>query len=461
MKLTFTFFLLLIFFNSTAQKTWITMLPDQGSAKKMIKSDNNNYLVVSSHNDNGFLKIGLTKITNTGQILWQKIYGPPDDEIGHIYYIDILQTTDNKFFIMGKFNSRPIIISLDDAGDIIWYKTYPEFTVDSQFSDMIEKSPIEYWTVLNGFGITPKIHRMSILGEMTFADTCYNLPYGIIGKITKISNDTLMIIAYQSTNETHFYYFNFDSNTQIAHRAYNIRPNLYMRLGNGSHLIHENTNYNPETGAYNGKGMVCLSSGLDSLFKVEFTQYYNYGGVMGCPLDMNACANKGLALCGTMYWAGIYYPYLIVLDSTYHSSILKVYPEIIPDRSVNVFQEPDGGYVMLQGNITHDAPANIYVVKVDAQGNFSSIERKYGPKPNIKLNIFPNPSSGEVRIKISEKIWGKISFHDLNGNVCLEHNLEYMDEIILNLSNLPVGMYIISLWSIENKMVAMEQFLKK
>ena len=132
---------------------------------------------------------------------------------------------------------------------------------------------------------------------------------------------------------------------------------------------------------------------------------------------------------------------------------------VVPDRAINVFEEPDGGFVMFQCRYT--SPRRMFVVKVNSQGDITATNEVYFSGNYIKMLIFPNPTSNGFTVRFSEKVSGSIAVHDLSGRFIYEQNIEQTGETNISLKNVLQGIYIVSLINEQGKIVTCEQLVKK
>ena len=151
----------------------------------------------------------------------------------------------------------------------------------------------------------------------------------------------------------------------------------------------------------------------------------------------------------------------MVLDSTYHSTVIKMFAGVVPDRAINVFEEPDSGFVMFQfRNLS--TPRRMFIVKVNSQGDFTTIKNnEYFTGNSLKMFIYPNPTENIFTVRFSEKVSGSIAVHDLSGRFIYEQNIEQTGETNISLKNVLQGIYIVSLINEQGKIVTCEQLVKK
>jgi len=67
------------------------------------------------------------------------------------------------------------------------------------------------------------------------------------------------------------------------------------------------------------------------------------------------------------------------------------------------------------------------------------------------LDIFPNPTSGELTIELPDSMSGLLTVRDVTGQGVLTLDLHFSDELKLDLGNYDAGMYILELVSESGK----------
>jgi len=98
----------------------------------------------------------------------------------------------------------------------------------------------------------------------------------------------------------------------------------------------------------------------------------------------------------------------------------------------------------------------------DTLGNYSrsnlSASNEFGISDNrIEVSIYPNPSSGEFRIE-SDHQWNRVEVYDLSGKLIVER--EWQEELVLDLTNHPAGLYSLILINSKNRQSTLIEKLK-
>lgn len=111
-------------------------------------------------------------------------------------------------------------------------------------------------------------------------------------------------------------------------------------------------------------------------------------------------------------------------------------------KLTNVIATDDGGALMVgESQYTDNAPwYNIYVVKVDANGDLTAVEN--GDKPVFSSYVFPNPTSSQIQFHIPENQNEKLhlTISTLTGKRIESRIYRTGDKI--DISNYPNGFYL-------------------
>lgn len=79
--------------------------------------------------------------------------------------------------------------------------------------------------------------------------------------------------------------------------------------------------------------------------------------------------------------------------------------------------------------------------------------------PNLQMTLFPNPASEAINLNVINADWqGRARIFDALGRLVNSNNMSHLDNN-LNIEQLPIGIYTLSLW-LENGQVLSQQFLK-
>lgn len=117
--------------------------------------------------------------------------------------------------------------------------------------------------------------------------------------------------------------------------------------------------------------------------------------------------------------------------------------------------------VATQYEIESDA---MFIYKFDMEGNLIWAYHKYNPlgsgersstltkKANLEIEMFPNPTSGDINLQFQEGAYQSVSVIDINGKQKFYNLIKpNTTEIIVDGKNLSPGLYVIHFKTIENK----------
>jgi hypothetical protein len=110
-------------------------------------------------------------------------------------------------------------------------------------------------------------------------------------------------------------------------------------------------------------------------------------------------------------------------------------------------------YKSPNGNIVSDGVQQPYEIMILGKSNFEDIL--------LEMNVFPNPTADELRLKISEN--KAILFYqlfDLNGKSLSDSQKIANKETIINLKNFDKGIYLLKVSS-ENQLFKTFKIIKK
>ncbi len=125
------------------------------------------------------------------------------------------------------------------------------------------------------------------------------------------------------------------------------------------------------------------------------------------------------------------------------------------DGGYSVRQTDDGGYVVAgyTGEVG-TGKADVYLVKTDSSGHASGITHSFQPSlPTQKHNIFPNPTSGKFTLQVTNAGNQQINIHNMIGDIVFETIVDGSNATPIDISNLPTGVYLVSVISDHQKEV--------
>jgi len=88
-------------------------------------------------------------------------------------------------------------------------------------------------------------------------------------------------------------------------------------------------------------------------------------------------------------------------------------------------------------------PNNIGSIEIPVVNPINSVENKQGN--NSSFNVYPNPTTGLISLTALPKKYGRITVYDVLGELVHSRNLNELNEVSIDLSGFPGGLYLIQL----------------
>jgi len=413
-----------------SQNSWITEIPDDTQSIEMIRSADSCFIVLGYPNFTNS-KINLTKVSRSGEIVWNKTY---ESDTGNFSNLNLLQLTNGNYFIAGKRNWKPYAAMFDQFGDSIWTKRYDGYSIEGCFYNPIEVNDNEVW-VSGGYD-TLYVTKINQVGNLHVDSTLITIrPFMRLYH----NNNLIFQTGDLMTCVSNFYLT--DTNLNItAHKScrFNVVSSVKVRQHDDKYYFYgySNATY-PVT-----NGFLVLNSELDSIAYIPDSIYYPLG-TWQMTADINDFVftnDNRIAMCGQVYYFWEYHPLFIVTDPDFQPEIIYAYLDVVPQAGVNLLQEGDG-YVMLQHRYDDMNFKRSFVVKTNPDGSSGSetatIERNF-------LRVYPNPFQDEINISIAgnENI-ESVSIYDLSGRlVYFRSNIHDGRIVQIDGSLLPPGCYV-------------------
>lgn len=90
----------------------------------------------------------------------------------------------------------------------------------------------------------------------------------------------------------------------------------------------------------------------------------------------------------------------------------------------------------------------------DASGNYTT-----APNDEIKISIYPNPASDYINVQDKDNVLSNVIIYNLAGRRIKSFNTE--SNQLLNITDLPKGMYLIQFLDKGNKLLTTQRLSKK
>lgn len=405
--------------DSLGQTLWYKIVDDDQiytmlTGRSMIKDGNNVYLIYTTNPDNDEinLDIVLLKCDLEGNVIWRKTYGEFSLREGSN---QVIQTEDSGFFITGHQQvsgeaATYYCVKTDSLGNEEWSNTYQ---LDGHSIAFYGYQTEDGGYILSGGGYSDVsdydlyVVKLDQNGEMEWEEN-YGSDESDTGAQIKIIEDQYLLMASRSDYSKHYFYY-LDQEGNL----------IYEKEFEWSEI---------DSWSYGSVESLLLNNNI-----LGITTYFNEYG-QGNPLFVLFDEN------GDSLWTRSY-----TLDPTERLLIKDLDPT------------PDGGY-LLTG--FHDTPMPQYswVAKVDSLFNgcigiscdssvtiIDTTTSMISFLPNTSFNIHPNPikEQGAIQYRLPmEEPYAILRLFDLEGNECKKKYLHtYQQEAILEVTDLSAGLY--------------------
>lgn len=374
------------------------------------------YCVIQT-NDGGYIAAGysnsfgsggndywLTKLSNTGNLTWQKSFSTTQSDIAY----SIFQTIDGGYLIAGESaiisapNNDILLIKTDSSGNSVWQRLYSS-GYPANFGNIQQ-------TIDNGY---------ILVGSTLSNGSVYSDVWVI--KLNSIGN-----VDWQNV---------YDNSDNEYGRA-------IQQTSDGGYIIAANAFYN--ISEYSNIWVIKLNSaGSISWQRL-------YGGAYGeYSYAIEQTTDGGYIVGGTTisFGAGNKDIWLLKLDNNGYSTWQKTYGGIMDDVIYSIEQTSDNGYI-LSGYTDSAEPNNrdAIVIKLDNNGNIIW-QKRYGGAYQDEATFIQQTSDGGFIIGLYTYSYGSgfsdflIIKTDSNGNIgpscSLVNNLNL---ITSNTSNSPTSL---------------------
>jgi len=324
--------------------------------------------------DGGYIVAGMTysdvieeygmwvlKLDESGNVVWQKIYGVSDGIGGDT--VSIQQTADGGYILAGKLGSYVTyghdmwVLKLDENGNVVWQKTYGVSDTD-EYAMSIQQTADGGYIVAGSFGFPTS-------GDGTF------LGYLVFGDVWVLKLDESGNVVWQ--------------NTYGGSGEY----------GEGATSIQQTTD-----GGYIVAGItVSFGAGecdmwvlkLDESGNVVWQKAYGGQNTEGA-MSVRQTSDGGYIVAGATlfsFGAGVWDMLILKLDRNGNISWSKTYGGENWEYATAIQQTTDGGYIVVGGTKTFDVNGydNAWLLKLDSSGNISW-EKSYGATGDVDEGSF-------------------------------------------------------------------------
>jgi hypothetical protein len=294
----------------------------------------------------------ILKLDENGNVVWQKIYGVSDEQVG-FFAISIQQTTDGGYIVAGSLHSYVTerkdmwILKLDENGDVIWQKTYGVSDTD-EYAMSIQQTSDGGYIVAGSFGF-PASGFGTFLQYLQFGDAW-------VLKLDESGN-----VVWQKT---------YGRSGEYGEGASSIQQTT-----DGGYIV---AGYTVSFGAGECDMWVLK---LDENGNVVWQKAYGGQDAEGA-MSVRQTADGGYIVAGATrfsFGAGIWDMLILKLDSSGNVSWSKTYGGENWEYATAIQQTTDGGYIVVGDTTTFGVNGNdhVWLLKLDSSGNISW-ENSYG-----------------------------------------------------------------------------------
>jgi hypothetical protein len=187
----------------------------------------------------------------------------------------------------------------------------------------------------------------------------------------------------------------------------------------------------------------------DSLGAITWTRNISLPGAGTQASALCATRDSGYMIAGSIDWNDSARAWLVKLDASADTVWTNVLPGIGREQAEDVWQAPDGGYVV--AGTSDFAGGSVLLIKTDSLGfaPYGVAEEKPAFYERRALSVEPNPASGIVLVKYSlpRKSGVNLRLCDVTGRqVYSSFGLRH-SEFRLDLRSMPAGVYLLRLES--------------
>jgi len=364
-----------------------------------ITADGGFFIVGGTDGFTGKSDMWAVKTDDKGEIEWSKGYGGDNQEYGHggIQVIDgyILVGATNSF---GKGADDAYIVKLDENGDTVWTKTYGTNQADGAFAiEAVKTGGYIVAGVNNGY-TDAFILRLDEKGDTLWTKVIGSYATDEVYNLTQTDDDGFVFVGRTNSQG--------EGNYDV----------WLFKLDKDGNLLWEKT--------YGGEerevGWSVIKADDGGFFITGMSRSFHHSEEDS---DM----------------------YLIKTDEKGDTIWTKAYGTIKDDAGKYGIQTKDGGFMAVGFTYITDYGTNFYAVKINKDG---ILDVEYFGNVEIgKLNIYPNPSSGDSKIEFANPDHASfnMSISDVSGKIVKRVNNITEQNVIIREGTLTKGVYFIDI----------------
>lgn len=401
--------------DSTGNVFWYTSLGPSGSGSqkvfyKDLKKVSNGYIVCGSKNTQINTKLlVVTKVNKNGSILWSKYYGDSLN-VNFAYSIDLVG--DSSYVVSATMgisgtpnHNNSSLVKIDTAGNMLWWKNYFVGNTDNISTPKVI-------TLNNGFGQLVRFNSLSY-------------PY----------KSEYFLRTNQNGDSVYSYYFPIP-----LHPASFAKSNLdqsLMFVSKNSDTVAVAQNYSTVKLDPNG------------LYLSQKNFFFSVGGTSSTAfLDIASKKDSGFVVIGYSVVSGSIIATLIKRISETGDTLWNKETGGTSAHSrwgYSLCSTMDGGCVIsgIDKGPFSLSVNHTFLLKLGSDSTFSTSVNTL-EKEKIDLNIYPNPTTGDITLEL-QNFTGKedlnFCLYDVAGKLLMTQKVE-TEKSVFSLTDFPNGYYL-------------------
>jgi Secretion system C-terminal sorting domain len=396
----------------------------------------------------------IVKLDSVGTIEWAKVYGGPSIEAAS--YIE--QTPDSGYMVNalydgGGLNAKSWLLRLDINGDTLWTQTFSAgigSTIVNDANSMASINSTVYGmtgyfkpqpltiisayfisSIGNGFPLANKIFDTSPYGTEAYAiNKTFDGGFIISSAIgTGVSSSDFYLIRTNAFGDT-LWTRTYDNSQNDAGRA-------IQQTADSGFIVAGYTRY-----LINAYNIYLIKT--DSIGDTLWTKQY-VDTVTGGANSIQQTLDGGYIIAGVRLGE----MYIIKTNAWGDTLWTRTFGDSQNlSQAFNVRQTQDGGYI-ISGTGTIGSAFGAYIIKTDSLGIVSSGTGIAEVNNPLLFDVYPNPASEILNVKI-KGVSGRnasLTIYNMNGQLVYATGVKNNATVQIDLSVLPYGMYAVSLRS--------------
>lgn len=398
-----------LFSQTEPDSLWFNIYGDLSEkAQSLIQTSDNNYVFTGKSEEDGNSNVYLVKTDEDGNELWSKTYDRSNSDYGY----SVFETSDNGLIIAGQTKSQNFdnmdiyLIRTDSIGDTLWTKNYEIFLYE--FGRSVIQTDDEGF-LITGWGHTSDFNSKMIIlkvdesGNILWSNS-FGREYGCSGRSLKQTFDGGFVISGHigtSIGSADLFLVKTDANgDSIWTKNFNEPGQNVACWGNDIHQTDDN--------GFIIAGEVEYNVDDSDIFLVKTDEYGNtmwtktFGGILDCGAESIEQTNDGgYILSGWKHEIGSGHNdiYILKTDSNGDSLWSKSFGGNFNDKAFDLIENIEGDFIIT--GYTYSYPStgnnNAFLLKL---GYETGIENVINSSLYSSTN-YPNPFNPSTTIKFS------------------------------------------------------------